>query len=148
MVNFEAYNFLITKSKLQFYSSKLVIIETLINALNMPNRRLRSINSTVHISSERPEITHTNKCFYEEITIDESLMKFKRPLVFVQYNPSKRTLLYNLVKYLNKAATEGKKRKPTLFGFHSIIEFIIKLICYKTLVLKHILFTTLFNKIT
>ncbi|XP_043494109.1 piggyBac transposable element-derived protein 4-like [Polistes fuscatus] len=98
----------VKKSSVQMYWSKRSVIETPIFRQTMPYRRFLQISRFLHfannkvvnrsdkLSKIKPVINYLNQKFQEiytmqeNITIDESLIKFKGRLSYKQYNPSER----------------------------------------------------------
>lgn len=98
----------VKKSKLHMYWSKRNIINTPIFANTMPRDRFFDISSFLHFTDNeiinkndrirkiRNLVDYLNNTFSNlytpnnEVSIDESLMKFKGRLSYIQFNPSKR----------------------------------------------------------
>lgn len=109
----------VKKSKIDMYWSKRKILETPIFSKIMPRRRFLSITHFLHfvdnemISKEdrirkvRSVVDYLNTRFQqlyipkENVVIDESLMKFRGRLNYVQFIASKRDLELNFTNYVN-----------------------------------------------
>jgi hypothetical protein len=98
----------VRKPKIKWYWSKRAVLETSIYSKTMPFRRFFLISRFLHFSDNesvirddriykiRPVVEYLNRKFLslyipsENISLDESIMKFRGRLAYVQFNPSKR----------------------------------------------------------
>ncbi|XP_043485876.1 piggyBac transposable element-derived protein 4-like [Polistes fuscatus] len=135
----------VKKSSVQMYWSKRSVIETPIFRQTMPYRRFLQISRFLHfannkvvnrsdkLSKIKPVINYLNQKFQEiytmqeNITIDESLIKFKGRLSYKQYNPSERARfgikVYKLCESSSENASETVVKelsKPILHKGHTL----------------------------